>query len=423
MKIKHWNATACVALTLVLPAGADIIYSGLLDTAIPTAFTGTTVQVGDGTLNPFFGGVGVANNDMLQPGRVGSGNLDAIRKYGTGVTIDSAMTLDAALGYGGSSTHLGSDTALQFQVNQVGYLGFKLDGTNYGWMRVVFTNNTGGAKVLDWAYDNSAGSIATGNVLQNGSTVTLDSTLGSFTVGSQITGGNRLVKSGANSATLTGTNSFSGATTISNGTLLVNGSITGSGDVSVDSGATLGGTGSLAGALNVTGVLSPGASIQSLASGALTMTTGSTFLYEASDNSSIGADLMVVDGALSLTGVTLDLTGANFELNPWAIGDKLTLISYTGTEITTGFTGYTDDTIYTFGTNQWRLNYNDAMSGNNFSEDAPAPAVGNSYVTMTAVPEPNVAMLLGSLGLLVLLRRRRIVASVVASPPGVAVNQ
>ena len=91
-------------LSLVMPAAADIIYSGLLDSAIPTDFTGMTVTVGDGTLNPFFGGVGVANNNFLQPGRVGTGNLDAIVNFGTGTTINSGMTLDAALGYGGSST-------------------------------------------------------------------------------------------------------------------------------------------------------------------------------------------------------------------------------------------------------------------------------------------------------------------------------
>jgi hypothetical protein len=96
-------------LSLILPAAADIIYSGLLNPAtsgIPTDFTGITVTVGDGTLNPFFGGV--ANNNFLQPGRVGTGNLDAIVNFGSGATINSGMTLDANLGFGGSSTHVGN---------------------------------------------------------------------------------------------------------------------------------------------------------------------------------------------------------------------------------------------------------------------------------------------------------------------------
>ena len=47
--------------------------------------------------------------------------------------------------FGGSQDHLvgGSPT---FAAGVEGYIGFKLNGTNYGSMRVVFTNNTGGAR-------------------------------------------------------------------------------------------------------------------------------------------------------------------------------------------------------------------------------------------------------------------------------------
>jgi hypothetical protein len=135
------------------------------------------------------------------------------------------------------------------------------------------------------------------------------------------------------------------------------------------------------------------------------MTTGSTFAYEAIDNTATGADLMVVNGALSLTGVTLDLSAADLGLNTWLAGDKITLFSYTGTAITSGFTGYADDTTYTggiFGLNQWVFNYDDGTAGANFSGEA----TGTSFVTFTVVPEPRAA-LLGGLGILVLLRRRR----------------
>ena len=111
---------------------------------------------------------------------------------------------------------------------------------------------------------------------------------------------------------------------------------------------------------------------------------------------------MAVSGTLSLTGVTLDLSGADLA-GVWQLGDKLTLISYTGGDITSGFTGYDDESIYTFGANQWRFDYNDGVAGDNFASDA---ASGTSFVTMTVVPEPGAA-LLGSFGLLALLRRRR----------------
>lgn len=81
---------------------------------------------------------------------------------------------------------------MQFVAGSEGYIGFKLDGVNYGWMRVIFTNNTGGAVVKDWAYDNSGSALVTGNVLQSAvsggaQTVTLTSASGSFTLGTAIT--------------------------------------------------------------------------------------------------------------------------------------------------------------------------------------------------------------------------------------------
>ena len=225
-------------------------------------------------------------------------------------------------------------------------------------------------------------------------------------IGEVTAGAMALTKIGSNTQTLSGTNTYTGITTVSLGTLLIHGSNTRTGLISVAFGATLGGTGSAAAAINVTSALSPGASIQSLSSGALTMNIGSSFTYEAADNTATGADLMVMNGALSLTGVSLAQSAANLGLNTWTLGDKLTLISYTGTAITRGFTGYTDDTAYTFGGNQWQFDYNDTAKGLNFAADAAAQGSG-SFVTFTVVPEPSVALLAGGFGLVALLRRRR----------------
>jgi autotransporter-associated beta strand protein len=226
-----------------------------------------------------------------------------------------------------------------------------------------------------------------GSVINPGANTTLTingSTNGSFSgVIAATTAANlNVVKDGANTQTFSGANLYGGGTTVTNGKLLINnttGSGTGTGTVSVAAGATLGGTGAIAGAINVTGALSPGASVESLVSGALTLNNLSTFVYEATSNSSTGADLMVANGTLSLTGVTLDLTGADLSLGSWFLNDKLTLISYTGADVTSGFTGYVDDTEYTFGSNKWTFNYNDLIKGNNYATDA----TGSRFVTVT----------------------------------------
>jgi hypothetical protein len=132
------------------------------------------------------------------------------------------------------------------------------------------------------------------------------------------------------------------------------------------------------------------------------MNSGSTFYYQASNNGATGADLMRVNGALSLTEASLDVSGADLGLNIWDLGDKLTLISYEGLGLTAGFTGYADDTVYSFGFNQWLFNYNDNLAGGNFTLDA----TGDQFITLTVVPEPGSA-LLGGLGLLALLCHRR----------------
>jgi autotransporter-associated beta strand protein len=422
------SSTSAVTLVLALPAAADVIYSNLKDISIPANFAGVYLDVETGNwnndinaaqtgwdINPFFGGSVLWNSPGFQPVRSGTGATDAVLNLATGTMVDGGSTFSTFVqgpggqnpggpGYGSSENHLGGGPG-QFVAGSEGYFGFRLSGGNYGWMRVVLTDNAGGALIKEWAYDNSGSAIGVGNIRHSGSTVTLDSSTGPFTVASAITdsgGATNLVKAESGTVTLTGTNSFTGTTTVAEGTLLVNGSNTGSGTVTVDSGATLGGTGSIAGSVNVTGVLAPGASVGTFSSGALTMDSGSTFAYEATGNGASGADLMIVNGALSLTDVSLDLSAADLGLNIWDVGDKVTLISYTGTGITGGFTGFDDDTVYTFGSNQWLFNYDDAFAGDNFSLES----TGSSFVTLTVVPEPGVA-LLGGLGALLLLRRRR----------------
>ena len=75
-------------------------------------------------------------------------------------------------------------------------------------------------------------------------------------------------------------------------------------------GGTLGGIGSITGGVTVNsgGILSPGESIKSLASGALTFNTGSTFAYGMNSNfgSAVAADLQIVNGNVGSTHLCLN---------------------------------------------------------------------------------------------------------------------
>jgi autotransporter-associated beta strand protein len=128
---------------------------------------------------------------------------------------------------------------------------------------------------------------------------------------------------------LSGNSSYTGTTSVNQGTLLVNGTHSGVSTYTVASGATLGGTGSIASAVSVSGALAPGASIEDLATGALTLNTGSTLAIEI-NTSTATADKVIVTGNVVVDGIvnlTLTDLGGNATL---ALGTKLTLVDYSG---------------------------------------------------------------------------------------------
>ena len=165
----EWSATL---------ANASVIYRGLQNIAIPTDFTGVYVNIDTGMtafaeftgwdINPFFGGFGTANSPAFQPVRTGTAILDPIVALGIGATVNASLNFST--NYGGSQTHLGP-AANQFGIGQEAYMGFRFTtdggaGPYFGWMRLIFTANTPGGIVKDWAYESGGGAIQTGDVLQ-----------------------------------------------------------------------------------------------------------------------------------------------------------------------------------------------------------------------------------------------------------------
>ncbi|MCP5543134.1 MAG: autotransporter-associated beta strand repeat-containing protein [Akkermansiaceae bacterium] len=431
MKPRRWFHAACLTITLVVPAAAETIYSNLQDTPIPLDFTGGTFTfAGGGSINPFFGGVGVANNDLLQPVRTGTTNLSSLANLVVGSTIDFDSifsTENGGAGYGGSQTHLGTT----FTDGQEGYVGFKLNDTNFGWMRVVFTANTTGAVVRDWAYDDSGASMVVGRVQQSAvsagtQTVTLSPGTGeSFSLGSVIadSGGNinSVLKTGAGTTTLSGVNTYTGATIIGDGTLALDasGSIDNTDSVSLGTGGTfdvsaksggytvdvLTGSGMVIGALTVADRLAIGDSTGTITfEDSLTLDAASSYVYEMSGGEPPDAgfgDLGIVEGDLTLNvGTILDLV----QLGAYTAGDKFTLFDYKGTLTGTfrdvNSNNLADGATFVDGGGIWMIDYDDTLAGANGGS-------GFKFVTITAIPEPGVSAFIGAFGLIGLLRRRR----------------
>lgn len=219
-----------------LSVSAAVIYRGLQNIAIPTDFSGVYLNLDNGStsaveftgwdINPFFGGVGVGNSAAFQPARTGSANSDRIIALGAGATVSNRLLF--SVGQGGSDTHLGAGPT-RFGIGQEAYIGFRFNtdanaGPYYGWMRVVFTANTPGGVIKDWAYETGGTATQTGNVLQAApvagvSIVTLSGGLGqSSTLGSVVANlgvGNvtGIAKTGAGTWTIAGPQTFASLTT------------------------------------------------------------------------------------------------------------------------------------------------------------------------------------------------------------------
>ena len=159
-------------------AHAALIYSGVQNVAVPlSGIDGTYLRISDGTvsgtlpanydtepwLNPVFGGSWIYNSPLLRPVITG---IDQIVNLAAGTVINAGGNFvgDASA----STSHVGP-AANQFQIGTPGYLGFVFETSvggpdYYGWAQVII-NNAGAGSIVDWAYDNTAGtSIMAGQI-------------------------------------------------------------------------------------------------------------------------------------------------------------------------------------------------------------------------------------------------------------------
>lgn len=419
--------------------GTNALRTLKVDQATDSTFSGTFAQGSSGRIlgleKSGSGILNVSNNAALSvpqgPLTVSGGTLRISGSTGTASPLNAtgALSISAGATFEAANTTSGIPTGITKAISGSGT--FLRNGT--GNVVISGTANssfTGTWKAtlgtLGFLSETSMGQAgitvdgggifmnANGAGISSAKTITLEAGGGFFdgstswtqTWSAQITGVGGLTKRSGMLHILDGNNNYAGTTTVQAGTLRINGIHSGIGDVIVNSGSRLEGTGSVAGAINVSGILAPGASIESFGSGNVAFATGSTFAYEL-DSASLNGDLLDSTGTLDIAGGTI-LTLTELASGTLAQGSKLTLISYAGGWVNTELFTYlgsplADGSSLSLGSNTWLFDYDDATGGSNFIADQTG---ATSFVTMTVIPEPRAA-LLGGLGMMLLLRRRR----------------
>lgn len=293
----------------------------------------------------------------------------------------------------------------------------------------------------------TAGTNRTINVQNANTKLTLGGVISSFTAWNNANNppntpaANGLIKAGDGTLVLGGINSYTGATAVNAGTLEIasTGRINTSSGVTINGGTlrynsstnlsptvtftsgTIAGTnwnGSLSGQTIGTGqTISPGNSPGTATTGSQTWASGGSYLWEVNNaTGTAGAD----PGWDLETGTgTLDISATN--ISPFNIlVTSLTLANAGGLA-----TNFNDATSYNwlfadfasitgFAANAFNINTSDFDNTFTGTFGVSLGGVGavpgdNSqiYLTYTAIPEPNVAALIGALGGILLLRRRR----------------
>ncbi len=391
--IKDGNTSVITALT---KSG-----TGRWILAGSNSYTGTTTVSGGGVLqldhtSAIPGGLTTAattNIVAVNGGIIGLGAGDLTRNLGTG-----AGQISLGAGAGGFAAY-GGNRAVNFGGS----------GALVTWITGGFF--VGGSNTMALSHSTATHTLDFQNAIDlNAFTRTIDVANGAAPVDAKLSGaisgasGSNLVKAGAGTLELSVTSSYVGTTNVNNGKLVVNGNISTSSLTTVASGATLGGTGTVGKAI-INGTLAVGNSPGQMD---FTDTLGLNGTVEMEIDGTAGAGVTGGHDFTNLTGLgaagvltyggtmTLDI-GVIFGVGTysWNLFD---MASETGT-----FATITLADLYSGSLLDGDLNgVWDLTSGSDTWQFTESTGV----LGLTVVPEPRAA-LLGGLGLLALLRRRR----------------
>jgi fibronectin-binding autotransporter adhesin len=399
-------------------AGAQIVASSSANNVLGLGAAATWTVAG--TINSSGGGAqtlpGIINlnNGTLTGVANGSfGTFTTNPGHTTTLTANGASNLISSANFGmpgntlALSTPLGTDALsvtapLGLSTSQTG----ALTKSGLGTVTLSATNPYAGATTIN------AGSLRLGNGSTTGSltgtasiTNNANLTVNRSNAFTQVTdlnnkaigGTGSFTQAGGGTTTLSLTNTYSGATTVSSGTLIVNGSISTSVLTTVQTGATLGGSGTV-GALTINsgGFFSPGNSPGITTVNGNYTQNGQLNMELTGLTAGTQHDQVNVIGSATLGGL-LNITSFT---GSYALNDLIfILLNDSADSITGTFTGLAQGaTVTTHGGFDWQISYIGNSGGNTF--------IGGNDIVLMAVPEPRAA-LLGGIGMLMLLRRRR----------------
>ena len=339
-----------------------------------------------GSLSHSAGTVNVQNEVYI-------GNENSASSVGT-YTLSGSAALNV-----GNEVQVGRDNGTgTFNLNGGTVTTKKIEGGNGS----ATVNFNGGIVKAKQDESNFITNLDTANLQGGGAVINSD---GYQLATSQVfTGTGGITKNGAGTLTLSSTSSFTGATTVAGGTLVISGNISTSSLTTVNSGATLSGSGTV-GAAVINGTLAVGNSPGQMN---FTNTVDLNGITVMEIDGTSGAGVAGGHDFINLTGagaagvltyggtLTLDI-GTAFGVGSYSWNlfdfasetDTLATISltdqYAGSLLDGDLNGIWD---LTSGGNSWQFTESTGVLG------------------LTVIPEPSAA-LLGGLGVLALLRRRR----------------
>ncbi|MGC3992464.1 MAG: autotransporter-associated beta strand repeat-containing protein [Chthoniobacteraceae bacterium] len=287
--------------------GFDSTYAGVIaggvtgTTSANTSYGFGLTKNGSGTLTltgtNTYGGTTVINGGTVSVSSLATETASGGVASGIGSAPNTAQYL---VFNGGTLQYTGAATTTDRRFT-LGSSGGTIDASGSG--ALTWAGNTGSGGTVS----NVISISGTGNrTLTLTGSSTASNVLGIALGDSSTSGKSSLVKNGAGTWVLTGTNTYTGATTVNAGTLRVTGSLASGSAVAVSGGATLTGTGTIGGSVTVAG-------------GSTLSTEGALSLVDGSTSTAFKV------GSLALGGTSGNLSQLSFDVGS-SLNDLLTVV-------------------------------------------------------------------------------------------------